>query len=349
MFTYQEPGGAMAPTASPPDRYDIVTVGSSTEDVMVQANSARVVRIEDADGEQAYMAFEYGGKIHVDDMLISVGGGAVNTAISFALQGMCVAAVSKIGRDEPGERICRRLAEVGAHTHLMAYSDRSGTGYSTIITTFTGERTILVNRGAARELAHDDIPWDELAKTEWMYVGALAGESWRLYPRLAEFAREHEIKLALNLGTSQIDQGLDEYGELLRSTHIIFQNDGEMRRLTGVEAERGDRDEREICRRLHDHGVDIAVITDGRRGAMASDGRAHYTVPAYQTEVASSVGAGDAFAAGCISALWHGKSIPESLRLGAANAASVIRQIGANHGLLTWEEALQFVEERSSS
>lgn len=90
------------------------------------------------------------------------------------------------------------------------------------------------------------------------------------------------------------------------------------------------------------------VITDGERGAMASDGRAYYTVPAYETEVESTVGAGDAFAAGWISAMWHGKGVPDALRLGAANAASVCAHTGANAGILTWEEALQFVDERKT-
>ncbi len=336
----------MADSHSAPSRYDIITVGSATNDVMVHVGSASVISIQNAQGDQAWMAFEYGGKIHVDNMMITVGGGAVNTAVTFARQGLQTAVVSKIGRDDPGERVKRTLEGAGAMTHLLAYSDSSGTGYSTIITTYTGERTVLVHRGASRELSEEDIQWDELAKSDWLYVGALAGQSWRLYPKLASFAEEHGIKLALNLGTSQIDRGLDEYGPLLSCTHIIFQNDEEMRRLTGVEEARGDRDEREICRRLHEHGVDIVVITDGKRGAMASDGKRYYTIPAYETKVASTVGAGDAFASGCISGLIHGKGIMESLRLGAANAASVVSRPGANCGVLTWEEALRFVASR---
>ncbi len=326
-------------------RYDVITVGSATEDVMVTCSDARVITLADRNGESAWMAFEYGGKIHVDDMTIMVGGGAVNTAITFAQQGMRTAMISKVGRDSAGERIAGRIEEAGALTHLVVESETSGTGYSTIITTFTGERTILVHRGASRELSEEDIAWDELAQSEWAYVGALAGQSWRLYPVLAQFAAEHQIKLTLNLGTSQIDRGLEEYGELLASTYMIFQNREEMRRLTGVEAEPGDRDEREVCRRLHERGVDIVVITDGSRGAVASDGRALYTVPAFDVQVRSAVGAGDAFAAACISALWHGTSMTEALRLGAANAASVCGEVGANSGILTWDEALRFVDE----
>jgi len=338
----------MAPDSAAPDRYDMITVGSATEDVMVHTSAGSVFTIQNAEGEEQWMAFEYGGKIHVDDMLISVGGGAVNTAVTFATQGLRVAVVSKVGRDEPGERVRHRLGQVGVMAHLIAQSDTAKTGYSTIITTFTGERTVLVHRGASRELNEDDVPWDEVARSDWIYVGALAGDSWRLYPKIGAFARDHGVKLALNLGTSQIDQGLEEYGALLACTHIIFQNNEEMRRLTGIEEARGDSDEREICRRLHEQGVHIAVITDGKRGAMASDGKRFYTVPAYEAEVASTVGAGDAFAAGCVSALIHGKDIQMSLRLGAANAASVVAHTGANRGVLGWEEALHFVESRGA-
>lgn len=338
----------MTPEGPSPDRYDIITVGSATEDVMVHTCAGSVFTMQDVEGDRSWMAFEYGGKIHVDDMLISVGGGAVNTAVTFARQGLRVAVVSKVGRDEPGERVRRRLAEVGALTHLIAESDTANTGYSTIITTFTGERTVLVHRGASRQLRADDVPWDDLARADWLYVGALAGDSYQLYPRLGAFSREHGVKLAINLGSSQIERGLDEYGELLSCTYIIFQNNEEMRRLTGIEEAHGDTDEREICRRLHERGVRIAVITDGKRGAMASDGRRFYTIPAYETEVASTVGAGDAFAAGCISALIHGKDLQMALRLGAANAASVVAHTGANRGVLTWDEALHFVATRGA-
>lgn len=329
-------------------RYDVITVGSATEDVMIQANSAKVISIEDADCATAYMALEYGGKIHVDDILITVGGGSINTAVTFAKQGMTVAPISKIGIDEPGDRVVARLESVSALPDLLVRCEDEGTGYSTIITTFTGERTILVYRGASRELCEDELPWDRMAHTEWMYVGALAGESSLLYPVLGEFAAEHGIKVGLNLGTAHIDEGLAAFAEILRNTHVIFQNKEETRRLTGVPPERGPEDEMEMCRRLHEAGVGIVVMTEGARGAEASDGRAHHTVPAYPVEVVSTVGAGDAFAAGCISALHRGLSLPESLRMAAANAASVVQYRGANMGILTWEEALEFVRTHSS-
>lgn len=323
--------------------YDVVTVGSATEDIMIQVDSAKVLTVEDVHGLHSYLALEYGGKMHVDSILISVGGGAVNTAISFATQGLKTAIVSKIGRDGGGQRVQERLQQAGVLTHLMVRSDQHSTGYSTIITTWTGERTVLVHRGASSQLQAEDINWDELAGASWLYVGALAGQSWRLYPLFAEFVRTRGIKLALNLGSSQIEQGIEGFAEVLSAAHIIFQNVEETRQLTGVPAQRGDRDERDMMRLLHEVGVKLVVVTDGPRGASAWDGRAFYSVPAYQVQEVCNLGAGDAFAAGCIAALHRGLSLPDSLRLGAANAASVVTQRGANRGLLTWEQALEFV------
>ncbi|HUS81126.1 MAG TPA: hypothetical protein VM283_07640, partial [Armatimonadota bacterium] len=62
-----------------PERYDIITVGSATEDILIQVDSAKVISIEDKDGAACYMALEYGGKMHVDGITVSVGGGSVNT------------------------------------------------------------------------------------------------------------------------------------------------------------------------------------------------------------------------------------------------------------------------------
>lgn len=324
-------------------KYDVISVGSATEDIMIQVDSAKVVTLGDVNGSQSYLALEYGGKMHVDSILVSVGGGAVNTAISFATMGLRAGVVSKLGRDGGGERIRQRLQEAGVSTDLLVLTDQHSTGYSTIITTWTGERTVLVHRGASSQLTESDLDWERLAHSQWLYVGALAGQSWRLYPVFAELARRHDIKLALNLGTSQLDQGIAGFAEVLSAAHIIFQNLEETRRLTGVPPEQGDRDEREMMRMLHDVGVDIVVVTDGPRGASAWDGQTFYSIPAYAVDEVCNLGAGDAFAAACICALHRGLTIPESLRLGAANAASVVTQLGANRGLLTWEQALEFV------
>ncbi|MEM3738674.1 MAG: carbohydrate kinase family protein, partial [Thermoplasmata archaeon] len=62
--------------------------------------------------------------------------------------------------------------------------------------------------------------------------------------------------------------------------------------------------------------------------------------------VVSTLGAGDAFTVGFISALAKGRDIETALKVGSANGASVVQQFGAKYGLLTWDEAMSFINEK---
>ena len=102
----------------------------------------------------------------------------------------------------------------------------------------------------------------------------------------------------------------------------------------------------QVLAALHEAGCETVVMTDGPRGAEAFDGSTHYTVPAIDVEVASTLGAGDAFASGCAAALAQGHGLREALRAGALNAANVCRYLGGKRGLLRADEMRQALTER---
>lgn len=327
--------------------YDIIAVGSATEDIFVNIDETQIVRIEDKHASHAFLALQYGAKIPVDRLLIDTGGGATNTATTFARMGMKTAALCKVGQDDPGDRIIRRLQQENVDTSLFIRTSEYYTGLSVIITGFTGDRTILVHRGASTELTNDDIPWETLAQSKWLYVGSMAGSAAPLFYKLIVFGGEHGVKVAINPGSTQLREGLEVLREALAHTEAIFLNKREAYRLTGVQPDRGPADEREMLGLLREAGCRHIVITAGNEGSEGYDGQAHYTIAAYPTEVVSTVGAGDAFAAGCVVGLHHGLPLNEAMRTGAANAASVISKFGAKEGILTWPQALEFIAERS--
>ena len=77
-------------------------------------------------------------------------------------------------------------------------------------------------------------------------------------------------------------------------------------------------------------GPDLVVITLGAGGALAF--RAGHTAlvqPAFPVTAIDTLGAGDAFTAGLAVGLAEGRPLPESLRLGAACGACVVRRKGA--------------------
>jgi sugar/nucleoside kinase (ribokinase family) len=72
------------------------------------------------------------------------------------------------------------------------------------------------------------------------------------------------------------------------------------------------------------------VVTRSEDGAVAVSGGERVDVPAEPIkELVDTTGAGDLFAAGFLLGTARGKSLEDSLRLGAISAAEVIQHYGA--------------------
>jgi ribokinase len=318
---------------------DIVTIGSATQDVFIMSQGVNVLRIESFESEEAYLALPYGAKVDVEEMFITTGGGALNTAFTFHRFGLPTAVVAKVGQDRSGEIIRERLREEQLDDSMLVADPEHRTGYSAILTGPSRDRTVLVYRGATLHLREEDLDWDRLKTARAVFVGSLSGDSAALYPTLVEFCAANRIFLASNPGSAQFRQGLLACHGLVCHMDILFLNKEEAHRFTGVEPRRGRHDEREMLRMLRDAGAERVVITEGARGCQAIDTSAYYSVPACKAKVASTLGAGDAFASACTAALCRGESFARALRYGAVNAASVISSIGAKRGILTWDQA----------
>jgi 2-dehydro-3-deoxygluconokinase len=74
--------------------------------------------------------------------------------------------------------------------------------------------------------------------------------------------------------------------------------------------------------------VPCLVVKDAEHGATCLEGDRRTFVPALNIDVLEPVGAGDAFAAGFLSALLDGRSARDRLRLGHIAAASALRCVG---------------------
>ena len=90
-----------------------------------------------------------------------------------------------------------------------------------------------------------------------------------------------------------------------------------------------------------------AVITKlGSRGAYVADSAHHSLIPGFAVEkVVDTVGAGDGFAAGLISALLEGATLDEAARRGNAIGALQVMSRGDNTGLPNRQQLRQFMQE----
>ncbi len=386
--------------------YDVVCVGSATEDVFIKSELSKIIRVSDILSETEYLSYDYGGKVNIDHIEFLTGGGATNTAVSFARMGLKSASLTKISaNDDAGAAVLAELKSEGVATHLVAKSHSHRTGYSVILVSWQGDRTALTFRGANNTLDETDIDWGFLDETRWLYLSSLSGRSAQMAQQIARRASKRGVKLAFNPGGTQLKTGIRGLAPILEGTEALIINRQEAETLTGIAGVRDYIDhqactvcgqcvqacsegifknvrghievrEAELCRlcsdcvaacpndailiepwtynmfeifnALRDTGVTLAVITDGKAGCQVFDGKKIYYFPSYNAPVIDTLGAGDSFASGFVAGLMKTGDLHQAIKLGTANASSVVRYFGAKPGLLTFDEASDIIREKEA-
>ena len=329
--------------------YDFITIGSATQDVFIQSDAASVVSVSSVLRKIDFMAFPYGAKTEIADFSRNLGGGAVNTASNFANLGCKTSTIIKLGCDEENAVVRRKLEKVGIDTSNVINSSKYLTGFSIILVSFQGDRTVLAHRGANAHVHEKEVNWDAIKNTRWLYVSPLSGVSNQILDLLASFCNENHINLAINAGTTALKKGGKYFSKILKSAQIVTMNKEEASLVTKIEVRPDTRDTKFSKYKIHPDIINmlktlrqgssaIIIITDGKHGSYCYDGEHIYVCPIYPATVVSTLGAGDAFSSTFCAVYDKYKDIDKALRFGSINSASVCKHFGAQEGFLKFDE-----------
>lgn len=310
--------------------FDVITIGTATRDAFIKSAAFKILKdARFVTGKAECLSL--GSKINVDDLIFSTGGGATNTAVTFARQGLKVACISRIGDDSGGGEVVKELKKEKIDTRFMLRDKKFGTAYSVILSSAKGERTILVYRGASKYFKKSEIPWPKL-KTKWFYITHLSHESASIFLPLLDFAKKNNIKVAINPGYTQIKLSKKEWKSILTKVDVITLNREEAAKLTGVNY----KDIKNIFKTFDNLIDGIAVMSDGPNGVWVSDGATLYKAGIYKEKrIIDRTGAGDAFGSGFVTGLIQKNDIEYAIKLGSANATSVVEYMTAKNRILT--------------
>ena len=299
----------------------MISVGDATLDVFVNLIEANVLCSLKTDACQ--LCLSYADKIPVEKVQRVIGGNAANNAVGSARLGLKAAFYSIVGNDKTGEQILETVKREKVSTEYVHVDRQQESNYSVVLN-YKAERTILVY--------HIDRKYKlpKLKSTEWIYLTSMGKNHMSLHLALAAHVRKTGTKLGFNPGTHQLKQGLEKLRPVLKVTTVLFVNKEEAKRLVGEIA-----DMKELLMAVRHVGPQICVITDGDKGSYAYDGQSFWKCGITDTPVVERTGAGDSFATAFLAALNHGKSVPEAMRWGTMNSASVITKVGPQAGLLT--------------
>ncbi|MBI5306420.1 carbohydrate kinase family protein [Candidatus Wolfebacteria bacterium] len=327
--------------------YDIITIGTATRDIFLTSPLFKVMKDKAHFREAGFptgeaQCFALGGKIEISKPIFATGGGATNAAVTFSRQGFKTAAMIKIGKDQAGKDILEELKK--EKINILKLQTNADTDYSTILLSPSGERTILVYRGASKSLSLDEIPFNKL-KSKWVYI-APGKISFSVMEKIFDFFHKNGVLIAFNPSKRFIEKGLKQMSKLLNKSKVVFLNREEAAYLTKIDYNR----EKEIFKVLDKEILGIVAMTDGENGVTVSDGRRIYKAKVFkEKKMVDRTGAGDAFGSGfvagllekrekCEKNLCNSDNIEYAIRLGSANATSVVEYVGAKIGILRKED-----------
>jgi fructokinase len=334
-------------------KYSMITIGSAVQDTMFPIEQAELIQ-QKRPMKRTMMAFEYGAKHTIQDVFITTGGGACNTAIDARKLGETPAVMGIVGQDSAGQHIIEHLKQANIGTQYITRSKKGYTAFSTIIAKpakENREHVIFHHQGVAQ---HFNFKYADLlaARPEIVYLCSLRTEKWATMVKKVQRYKKSQAKAgrrviwAWNPGNLQIcDLAVNQ--ELLAGLDIILLNRKEARELVCARHKiYKNKDIPDLLRKVHEFGPQIVVITDGKHGAYAYDGEVEYYVPKYTgVPTLDTTGVGDAFGSTFTVAYkkTHG-DIGQAMQIAAINAAHVASVVGAQNGALSWRKIQQILK-----
>lgn len=319
--------------------FDLISIGDARIDNFVHLPKAHIMC--SLNKETCEICLRYGDKIPIDDVKSLTAGNNNNNAIGAARLKMKVALYGNIGGDANGKMILDHLKKEGVETRYVVINKDISTEQSIVIN-YQGERTILVYH----------YPWDynlpDLDNTKWVYFSSVSF-SFSKTPLISQIERYLErigASLVYTPGTHQLNYGVKKNPRLLSLTRVFIVNKEEAKKVLGINEDKK-VDIKKLLKSLADLGPKMVVITDGSDGSYGFDGEKYFQIGLFPAKLMEMTGSGDAYATGLIAGLFHGNSLDEAMRWGAANGAAVVEQIGPQAGLLTYNKMQEKLKENS--
>jgi sugar/nucleoside kinase (ribokinase family) len=307
--------------------YDVITFGAATRDIFVRAKALEIQE-SDAPDHHVDACFPLGAKIDIQEMIFETGGGATNAAVTFGRLGWKVACVTSVGRDSVGRDIAEAIKKDHVPSTFFQEDPKHATGASVIILSGSGERTILVHRGASSTINARLIPWPKL-KAKWFYCSSFGGDL-DLLRRVMAQAKKANARVAWNPGNKELAHGFTALAPYIRQADVFNLNKEEAAGLVGLPPS----DLAGIISKLKSLPRRVLVITDGKNGAYATDATGTWLSGIIDVPRLNVTGAGDSFGSGLVAGLLKKDDIRYALAVATWNATGVVQQMGAKRGLL---------------
>ena len=263
--------------------YDIITFGDMCVDLIVS-------------GDDVVPEFGQVEKL-VGDYELEMGGSCNIFACQAAKLGLSVGILGRVGDDDFGRLILRRLDESGVDTQHVIVDAAIKTGLGVALCK-DNDRAILTYMGSINALCPGDVSDQFLKMAKHLHHGSyflhtnLRPEIKKIFQRALSFG----LTTSLDTNWNPDENWNGDLAEVLSLTDVFLPNDSEAcfisRKKTIDEA----------FEEYKSMGIHITIVKQGEKGAVLTSGSEHYSCSLPPVSGGDSIGAGDSFDAGFLAA-----------------------------------------------
>lgn len=299
----------------------------------------------------------------VSDISRSVGGCAPNTSINLAKidRRIPINVIGKVGTDENGRYVVSQLQKYGIGVGKISYSSQNPTSFTDVMSIPSGERTFFHKRGANAEFDPSDIDIASL-NCDIFHIGYILlldrfdredKQYGTVMARFLHDVQKRGIKTSIDVVSDSSGNFEKKVIPALRYCNYVIINEIECCAIWHLDARTpsggvNKANIRLAMQKTLEAGVKDRVVVHCKEMSFAMDSKGNFTeVPSLKVpkeDIKGTVGAGDAFCAGCLYSLYNGYSDRQMLEFASAAAACNLLEANAVDGMKERNEILRLAE-----
>lgn len=296
-----------------------------------------------------FVAQEHGALENVEHFKRSISGAEVNVSVGLSRLGFDVSFVTRLGNDELGKHITSFLNKEKINTSFIQYDNVYRTGIQLKSKEKKGDAIAPYFRkeSAASKIKIDclaDINWKEIKLLHVTGIPLALSNSFKavIYEAIAQ-AKINNVFVSFD---PNIRLDLWDSSENMKDTILSFAKrcDLFLPGINEVSLLSGLSDKDEMFDWLSDNKIEKVIMKLGPSGSYYMDNGMREIVNGYNVKtVVDTVGAGDGFASGVLSAILDGLNLKEAALRGNAIGAIQVQHWSDNQGLPDRAELIKFM------
>ena len=276
------------------------------------------------------------------DFQMTLGSSSAILAHNLAVLGAKVGFITLVGEDELGKAALARLGESGADLSRVVFAVNGKSTGVTVLLHHGKERHILTYPGTMSDMSKQDLDIAYLKSSRHFHLSSLFLQR-SLAAELPELFRElKSAGLTISLDTN--DDPEDRWGgvleELLDLVDVLLPNETEICRIAK-------RDLLEDAIAVLARRIPCIAVKLGSRGSLVQAGGKRYTAAPVAVSTVDSIGAGDSFNAGFLSAWLRGLPLEDCARAGNIAGALSTQRPGGTEAFRDREFTEQFLKQHN--